>query len=69
MMFYKNKKAIVRSPDGHIDFFDNSTGVLLGDILAIYMFILYRDYLLWTSIDQIKENSFTLKVPEGANIP
>ena len=61
MMLYKNTKTMVHKPDGDTDFFDSVAGVLQGDILAPYTFITYIDYILWLWIDQIKENSFTLK--------
>ena len=32
-----------------------------GDILAPYVFIIYLHYVLWTLIDLMKENGFTLK--------
>ena len=57
----KNTKVKVRSPDGDIDFFDIVAGVLQGDTLAPYLFIIYLDYVLWMSIDLMKENGFTLK--------
>ena len=44
-----------------LDFLDIVDGVLQGDKLASYLFIIYLDYLLQTSIDLIKENSFMLK--------
>ena len=37
---YKNTKGMVHSTDGNIDFFDFVAGVLQGDTLAIYLFIL-----------------------------
>ena len=37
------------------DFFDIVAGVLEGVTLAPYLFIIYLDYLLWTSIDLMKE--------------
>ena len=40
MMFYKNTKAKVRSPDEDTDFFDIVVGVLLWDTLAPYLFII-----------------------------
>ena len=52
---------MVRSPDGDRDFFIMVAGVLPGDVLAPYWFIIYLDYVLRTSIDLIKENTFTLK--------
>ena len=59
-MLYSNTKVKVRSPDGDTDFFDIVAGVLQGDIFAQYLFIICLDYILWTSTDLIKENSFTL---------
>ena len=40
MMPYRNTKAKVRSPDGDIDYFDVVAGVLQGDTLAPYLFII-----------------------------
>ena len=51
VMLYKNTKVKVRSPDGDADFFDIVTGVLQGDTLAPYLFIMCFDYLLRMSID------------------
>ena len=47
--------------DEDTDFFDIVTGVLQGDTLAPYLFIICLDYELRTLIDLIKENVFTLK--------
>ena len=35
--------------------------VLQGDCLALYMFIICLDFIIWTLIDLIKESCFTLK--------
>ena len=61
MMFYKNTKGKVRSPDEDIDLFDIVAGVLHGDIFGPYLFIICLDYVFRTSTDIMKENSFTLK--------
>ena len=58
MMIYRNTKVKVRSPDGNTDYFDIVAGVLQGDSLAPYLFIICLDYVLRTSIDKIKENGF-----------
>ena len=50
----------VRSPNGDTDYFDIVAGVLQGDTLAPYLFIICLDYVLRTSIDKIKENGFEL---------
>ena len=60
MMLYRNTKVKVRSPDGDTDYFDIVVGVLQGDSLASYLFIICLDYVLRTSIDKIKENGFKL---------
>ena len=54
----KNTKVKVRSPDGDTEYFDIVAGVLQGDTLAPYLFIICRDYVLRTSIDKIRENGF-----------
>ena len=58
-MLHKNTKAMVRSL-GDTNF-DIVAGVLQGDTLAPYLFIICQDYVIQTSIDLIKENGFTLK--------
>ena len=50
----------VRSPDGDTYFFDIVAGLLQGDTLTQYIFIICLDYVLRTSIDKIKENGFEL---------
>ena len=60
MILYRNTKVKVRSPDGDIEYFDIVAGVLQGDILAPYLFIICLDYVLRTSIDKVKENDFEL---------
>ena len=45
MILYKNyAKVKVRSPDRDTDFFDIVAGVLPGDKLAPYLFIICLDY-------------------------
>ena len=59
-ILYRNTKVKVRSPDEYTDYFDIVAGVLQGDTLAQYLFIICLDYVLRTSIDKIKENGFEL---------
>ena len=54
MMLYKNMKAIVCSPGSDTNFFNIVARVLQGDTLASYLSIICLDYVLWTSIDLIK---------------
>ena len=61
MIFYKNTIAKVCLRKCDTDFLDNVTGVLKGNALEPNMFIIYLDYVLWMSIDLIKENIFAFK--------
>ena len=43
MMFYENRKAMIRSPDRKTNLFGIDRGVLEEDISALYMFIIWFD--------------------------
>ena len=45
---------------GDTDYFVIVAGVLQGDTLAPYLFIICLDYVLRTSVDKIKDDSFKL---------
>ena len=47
-ILYRNTKVKVRSPDGDTEYFDIVAGVLQGDTLAPYHFIICLDYVLRT---------------------
>ena len=59
-ILYRNTKVKVRSPDGDSEYLDIESGVLQGDTLATYPFIICLDYVFRTSIDKIRENGFEL---------
>ena len=65
-ILYRNTKVKVRSPDGD---FDIVAGVLQGDTLAPYLFIICLDYVLRTLIDKIKENGFELTKKRSRRYP
>ena len=69
MILYRNTKVKVRSPDGDTEYFDIVAGVLQGDTLAPYLFIICLDYVLRTSIDNIRENSFVLTKKRSRRYP
>ena len=69
MMIYKNTKVKVRSPDGDTDYFDIVAGVLQGDTLALYLFIICLDYELRTSIDLMKKKLFQAGKGKTQKIP
>ena len=64
-ILYRNTKVKVRSPDGDTEYFDIVAGVLQGDTLAPYLFIICLDYVLRTSIDKIRENGFEQTKKKG----
>ena len=45
MMLYRNMKVKIHSPNGDIDFFDMVAGVLQEDTLALYLFMIWLDYV------------------------
>ena len=69
MIRYRNTKVKVHSPDGDTEYFDIVAGVLQGDTLAPYLFIICLDYVLRTSIDKIRENSFELTKKKSKRYP
>ena len=68
-ILYRNTKVKVRSPDGDAEYFDIVAGVLQGDTLAPYLFIICLDYVLRTSIDKIRENGFELTKKRSRSYP
>ena len=60
MMLYKNTKVKVHSPDGDTDYFDIVEGLIQGDTLAPYRFIILLDHFLRTFINKMKYNGFKL---------
>ena len=60
MILYRNTKVKVRPPDGDTEYSDIVAGVLQGDTLAPYLFIIGLDYVFRKLIDKIRENGFEL---------
>ena len=59
-MLYKNMKVKIHSLEGDTGYVDIVAGVLQGNTLASYLFIICLDYMLRTSIDLMKDNGFNL---------
>ena len=55
MMLYQNTRCMVCSPDGDTDFFNITAGVLQGDTLAPYIFIICLEHVLRKAVDKNKE--------------
>ena len=65
MILYRNTKSMVRSPDGDTDFFDILAGVLQGDTLAPFLFVICSDYVFRISVDKCNEYSQTLELAKS----
>ena len=65
----RNTKVKIRSPDGDTEYFDIVAGVLQGDTLAPYLFIICLEYVLRTLIDKIRENGFELTKKRSRRYP
>ena len=66
---YSHTKATVLTADGETDTFNIGTGVLRGDTLAPYLFVIALDYALRRSIDrQEEELGFTIHPRRGRRV-
>ena len=62
---YTNTKAQVISPDGETEMFDITTGVLQGDTLAPFLFIIVLDYAMRKAMaGKEEELGFTIEDQE-----
>ena len=64
-----NTRAKVQSPDGDTEMFDIIAGVLQRDTLAPFLFIICLDYVLRTSIDNMKDLGLTLRQTRSRRYP
>jgi hypothetical protein len=69
MILYSNTRSMVRSPDGDTDFFNITAGVLQGDTIAPYLFIICLDYVLRKAVDSHSELGFTLSKSKSRRYP
>ena len=67
---FTDTSAKVLTPDGEPELFDILAGVLQGDTLAPYIFIIARDYALGKAINgQEEELGFQIKRRQNRRIP
>ena len=52
---YSSTQAVVSSPDGETEAFEILAGVLQGDTLAPYLFIIVLDYVMRMAIGEDKD--------------
>ena len=70
METYRNIKAKIRSPDGDTDYFVILAGVLQGDTLAPFLFVIVLDYAMRQAIEGKEEElGFTLFPRQSRRVP
>ena len=55
-VLYSNTKSTILTPDGETEHFSILAGILQGDTLAPFLFIIVIDYIMRVSVDTMKEN-------------
>ena len=60
---------MVRSPYGDTEFFHILAGVLQGDTLAPFLFVICLDDVLRISVDKCNEYGLTLELERGRRFP
>ena len=60
-LLYTNNTSTVLSPDGETPPIDIKAGILQGDTLAPFLFIMVVDYVLRMSLDKSKEKGLEIK--------
>ena len=66
-VMYENTSALVMTPEGNTDIFKIDSGVLQGDPLAPFIFIICLDYALRISI--LSSDGLTLKRKRSRRVP
>ena len=59
-LLYTNTSAQVITPDGKTEFFEILAGVLQGDTLAPYLFVIVMDYCMRIALEKHPDLGFTL---------
>ena len=68
-LLYSGTKSSVQTPDGETDTFPIIAGILQGDTLAPFLFILVVDYVMRVSVDKISNFGFLLHRRRGPRNP
>ena len=68
-VLYSNTRSSVLTPDGETDQFDILAGILQGDTLAPFLFIIVIDYIMRTSIDTINGKGLQYQPRRSSRYP
>ena len=67
-LLYVNTRGKVITPDGETELFDILAGVLQGDTLAPYIFIIALDYCMRQALSKHPEIGFTIKPRQSRRV-
>lgn len=68
-IMYDNPSSSVQTMDGLTKEFLTTAGILQGDTLAPFLFVIVTDYILRQSLDQINEKGLTIKPRQSRRYP
>ena len=68
-ILYTETSATVLSPDGETSPFDICAGILQGDTLAPFLFIMVVDYVLRMSVDKINNSGLEIQPRRSSRNP
>ena len=68
-LLYRETEAMVRTPDGDTGFFPIHSGVLQGDTLAPFLFIIVLDYVMRSTVTDFENLGFTLTQRKSRRYP
>ena len=68
-ILYTDTSATVLSPDGETAAFDICAGILQGDTLAPFLFIIVLDYVLRMSVDKLNNNGLEIHPRKSSRNP
>ena len=68
-VLYTNTSAIVLSPDGETEPFNILAGILQGDTLASFLFVIIVDYVLRVSVDKSQNKGIEIQPRRSSRYP
>ena len=68
-ILYTDTSATILTPNGGTSSFPIKAGILQGDTLAPFLFIIVVDYVLRMSVDQINDMGFQIQPTRGPRSP
>ena len=68
-VLYTNTSSTILTPDGETPFFSIQAGILQGDTLAPFLFIIVVDYVLHMSVDTINDKGYQLTPKRSSRYP